>query len=574
MIRSAPRLLLALAPIASLALGPLAIAPAQSAFPAPHDLPDDRSTGAQSVDVAGCKDWLYTLASPEFAGRQTGHPGFAKAAEFVSAHFRELGLRPMGQNGSFYQRVPWSRTAVDAEATYFTLEKDGKEVLRIPADRLGGTASATVSAAGEVVLLVVTPPERPQNPRGGRRFSIPKIEGLADLDLEGKIVLAHIKPGGDRMSNALMRFALRRGLSGTQPAAVLFANTEQPTGLRDASSSRRSTNPAAAGRRRRPGETSFGGEDLDRILTFAGLHRDVLEGTELAPEIPKFTAKLEIAVKEADAPAMNVVAVLPGSDPEFADEYVVIGSHLDHVGMGGGLHPGADDDASGTTGVMAIAKMFATNPIKPRRSILFVCFAGEEDGLVGSRFFVRNPPIPLAAIVAELQMDMIGRDEEANRESKTPEERNEKAEDNRTSLHLVGTKQLAPALHELCLAKNSAAGFSIEYDQEGMFGRSDHANFARMGVPVAFFFTGLHRDYHETTDTPDKIHYEKLLRVATYVYDIAFDLARQDGRPEIDAKLWAKMRNKSAQQPAAPVMTEESKDAPTDEKSKGGARGK
>ena len=167
---------------------------------------------------------------------------------------------------------------------------------------------------------------------------------------------------------------------------------------------------------------------------------------------------------------------------------------------------------------------------------------------------MRNPPIPLEAIVAELQMDMIGRDEEANAESRTTAERNEKAEDNRDTLHLVGTRKLAPALHELCLAKNEQAGFVIEYDQEGMFGRSDHANFARMGVPVAFFFTGLHRDYHQTTDTPDKIHYEKLLRVASYVYDIAFDLAQADDRPLIDPELWAGMRGKGSEEPAAPRM--------------------
>jgi Zn-dependent M28 family amino/carboxypeptidase len=198
---------------------------------------------------------------------------------------------------------------------------------------------------------------------------------------------------------------------------------------------------------------------------------------------------------------------------------------------------------------MAVAQMFAKNDVRPARSVLFVCFAGEESGLIGSRYFADNCPIPLSSIVSELQMDMIGRDEEENAEGN----KGEKAEDNRNSLHLIGTEKLAPMLHEICLQKNETAGFDLEYDQEGMFSRSDHANFARMGVPIAFFFTGLHRDYHQPSDTPDKIHFEKLLRVATYVYDIGFDLAAAEGRPLVDEKLWKRYRGKGSQEPAAPI---------------------
>ena len=136
-------------------------------------------------------------------------------------------------------------------------------------------------------------------------------------------------------------------------------------------------------------------------------------------------------------------------------------------------------------------------------------------------------------------------------------DKGELAENNRNTVHLVGTKKLAPALHDLCLAANQTAGFEIEYDQEGMFGRSDHANFAQKGVPVAFFFTGLHRDYHQPSDTPEKIHYEKLLRIATWVYDIGFELATQPGRPEIEPELWNKFRgsgrNRAPEAPAAPL---------------------
>ncbi len=532
------------------------LAAQESPFTAPHALPEDRQTGGRSVTVEQCKEWLYTLASPEYEGRQTGHPGFEKAAEYVSAHFRDLGLVALSDDGSYYQHVPWSRSDVDEKKTYVSFVSGTDEILRIPADRLSGSVTAPLSASGEVVLLVLTPEAQPADEQGGRqrRFRMPKIDGLDELDLTDKVVVAYIRNTGDRGAQAMMSFALRRAMSGKDAAAVLYATADAPaTSLRGASSSRRTTNPAAAGRRRRPTTATFGGEDFERMLDADDLDLAQLDGSVLAPPMT-LKAEVEIHTKEAQAPAMNVFGVLPGSDPELRDEYVVIGSHLDHVGMRGGLHPGADDDASGTTGVMAVAQMFVKNEIKPRRSILFVCFAGEEDGLVGSRFFANNPPIPLESIAAELQMDMIGRDEEANRESRTPEERSEKAEDNRDSLHLIGTQKLAPALHALCLQKNESAGFAIEYDQEGMFGRSDHANFARKGVPIAFFFTGLHADYHETTDTPDKIHFEKLLRVASYVYDIAFDLAQSDTRPLIDPELWQNMRNRGSKDPAAPLM--------------------
>ncbi len=254
-------------------------------------------------------------------------------------------------------------------------------------------------------------------------------------------------------------------------------------------------------------------------------------------------------------PAWNVVGILPGSDPILKDEYVVIGSHLDHNGIRGGtIYPGADDDASGSAGVMALAKAFASNPIKPMRSILFVTFCGEENGLIGSGYFADNSPIPLSSIVGELQMDMIGRNEESRGRSGNP---GESADDNVNSLHLIGTEKLSMDLHQLCMSRNEDfAGFDLEFDEEDVFFRSDHANFAKYGVPIAFFFTGFHPDYHRPSDTADKINYPKLKRVVDYVYDIGFELAQSSSRPLIDPELWEanKSRLRSpVEKPAAPL---------------------
>ncbi|MBX3463361.1 MAG: M28 family peptidase [Planctomycetes bacterium] len=516
-------------------------------------LPDDRSAGAAAVTLAHCQEWLGTLASPEFEGRGTGQQGYRKAAEFVAAHFERLGLEARGDNGTYFQHVPWSEAKVVAERTFveFTAA-DGTQV-RVPAARLAGSVSASTSAAGDAVLLVLAVPA----PTGDGPAAAPPVAALDGVDLDGKVVLAYVRSEANARSAAMARFAVLQALQGKNTAAVLFVQRDEVReGLRGRRGAARRANPAAAGARRSPLDATFGGADLDALLRLSRQEPAVLDGATAVLALG-LQAKVEVAIDDTAAPAMNVFAVLPGSDPQLREEYVVVGSHLDHLGRRGDtIYPGADDDASGTTGVMAVAQMLARNPVPPRRSVLFVCFAGEESGLVGSAFFVENCPIPLASIVAELQMDMIGRDEEENVEGN----KGEKAEDNRNSLHLVGTQKLAPALHQLCLAANERARFDLEWDEERMFGRSDHANFAQRGVPVAFFFTGLHRDYHRPTDTADRIHYAKLLRVARFVYDIAFELASQPGRPEIEPGLWRAYRGRRGGEPAAPLRPE-AKDA-------------
>lgn len=552
-------------PLVSLLI-PLVLTGIATSARAQREMTQDRAAGAATITVEKCKEWLGTLASPEFEGRGTGQPGFQKAADYVAAHFKALGLEARGADGTYFQHVPWLGTKVKIEQTFLSFEGGG-ESLRIPAERLGGTATAALSATGDVVLLVVRAPEPQQSQQGqsegqrGRvRLELPKIEGLDALDVKGKFVVAFVQTTESTSGNVpATRFAVQQALQGKEPAALVFAyEAAQKGGLRGGRSGggRGAGNPALAGARRAPPDVAFGGKDLDALLKMAGKDATVLAGAAAATLVPlSVKATLELAVAEEKLPAMNVFGVLPGSDGKLKDEYVVIGSHLDHLGRRGDQYfPGADDDGSGTTGVMAVSQMFAKNPTRPARSILFVCFAGEEAGLIGSRFFADNCPIPLASIASELQMDMIGRREEEAMDGGRQVNIGETADQNLNSLHLVGTQKLAPALHALCLARNETAAFDIEYDQEDMFGRSDHANFARKGVPVAFFFTGLHRDYHQVTDTPDKIDFPKLLRVARYVYDIAFELGSPIQRPEIDPKLWARMQGKSSEKPAAPMM--------------------
>lgn len=516
----------------ALLLGALALTPIA---PRAQETQAPTAPGRAAVDVDDLRTWLHHLASDELGGRGTGEDGFRLAAEYVRDHFAKLGLEPRGDQGTFFQRLPWAEVSVDAGATSLAFRRDGKEIV-VPGARLGGSVSLGTENTGPVVLIT-------------------DLEAVGDADLAGRIALVALEddPAGRRRGGA--RFAAMRALQGKDLAALVFVQRDPVDGPPAGTSGARGRNRALRGASLMPSAVTFGGEDLRAVLALAGqaeaLDRPGVHDLGLE-------ATVTITVREEEAPAWNVVAVLPGGDPARRDEYVVIGSHLDHLGRRQGqLFPGADDDASGTTGVMAVASMLAARPERPARSVLFVCFCGEERGLLGSRYFVDNPPIPLESIVAELQMDMIGRDEEEARDGRRLVNRGETAEENRNTLHLVGTRQLAPALHELCVAKNESAGFELEWDQEDMFGRSDHANFARHGVPVAFFFTGLHRDYHQPTDTPDKIRYDKLLRVAGYVRDIAWELATAADRPRVDPELWQKMPRKERREPAAPLLGED-----------------
>ncbi|MEZ6037769.1 MAG: M20/M25/M40 family metallo-hydrolase [Planctomycetota bacterium] len=547
--RSLPR-------IAALAIAAVAGLTAQGNLTAQDNPTAQGKAPADGVDEAQCRQWLGTLAGPEFAGRGTGQEGYGKAAEYIAAHFRALGLEARGEDGSYFQQMPWTRTLAKAGSLKFTAA-DGSAAFTVPMDRLTGAASLSADADGDVVLLQVPMPEAP----GGARRNALEVPGLdaLELDLEGKVVVVVVQAEGRRAVFA--RLGVQRALQGKNPAAVLFATAEDVSGGlqgTEGAARRSGGNPAAAGAARQPLDLTFGGEDLRQLLQHGEAQLQEAATKPVATALP-LRCTLHVEVATEDAPAMNVFAVLPGSDPKLRDEYVVIGSHLDHLGERRGvIYPGADDDGSGTTGVMAVAQMFAKDPVKPRRSVLFVCFSGEERGLLGSRHFVDNCPIPLEAIAAELQMDMIGRDEEEAMDGGRRVNVGETAEQNRNSLHLVGTQRLAPALHQTCLDANDRARFDLEYDQESLFTRSDHANFAKRGVPVAFFFTGLHMDYHQPSDTPDKIHYAKLLRVARYVHDIANTLALQDARPEIAPELWKVFRDSDRrgsmpEQPAAPL---------------------
>ncbi len=505
------------------------------------DWPEDRRSGALTIDEERLRAWLTMLSSKPFAGRGTGTNGYRLAAEMMREHFKSLGLQPAGDEDdksgekSYWQTLPWISKELAKKQSHFHI-RQGKEqspsLSLNPGTQLRGNVHKDLLAKGQLclwqpgeewqmeesqvkdkVVLVYFPPKTPSI------LALRRTTGITSkLKKAGAVQVIHVHDG----------------------LCAMYPTLQGREGIRQSPGNR-----TAAARNRRPTVLTMKVSTMQKILVLGGMDpkQPMPQGiTELAG----LELDLQIKLHEVQKPAYNVCALLPGSDPVLRDEFVVIGCHLDHLGRAKGqIYPGADDDGSGCAGLMALAQAFAKNQQPPRRSILFLAFCAEEKGLLGSKYYVEHPTVPLEKVVAELQMDMIGRSEEG---------KNEKAEDNRNSLHLIGSQKLAPELHELCLRRNEAlAGFDLEWDEEKMLGRSDHFNFVRLGIPIAFFFTGLHKDYHKPSDTVEKIDFPKLRRVCGYVYDIAFELAQQDGRPLVERKLWQGLRGRRGGKPLAPT---------------------
>jgi hypothetical protein len=474
-----------LRPVRSLAiaLASLAVSLALAQYPGSEPAPEGLSVGFASIKSSECKEWLAYLAGKECAGRGSGQPGFQKAADFMAKHFKECGLKPMGDNGTYFQNVPFSRSRLNAEGSFFSV--DGKDAVLKAEGNFGiGGINADADIRGEVLFVKVASDEAT----------------LDDVALDGRIVVVSgRKPGRN----------LRRQLFLAGVPAILTVDTAKPASNWNVrSGSRRMSNLSTL-------QGTITVAAAQKLATLAGVDGAIADpATPSGVAIdarPGATVRLVAKAEVESIGVPNVVGLLEGTDPILKGEYVGIGAHLDHLGTdpNGVVYWGADDDGSGSTSLIAICHAFAKNPSKPKRSVLFMAFCGEEMGLIGSSYLVNHPVVPLDKMVCELQMDMVGRNEQSD---------TEKPEDNIDTTHLVGSKRISTELHELILSANKHVNFKFEYDEENVYTRSDHYMFAQKGIPIAFVFSGFHPDYHQPTDTPDKINYEKLANTAKLYY--------------------------------------------------------
>lgn len=484
---------------AFLALGLAALVTAQ--YPSAAKPPANLQKGYDAIKEADARTILGYLAGPECQGRGTGQPGFQKAAEYMAAQFKAAGLKPMGENGTYFQYGTFYRPAMSG-ASFTTA--DGKvlsdnQMALTPFGR-------DVDLTAKVVVV-----------RGGADDRLTDEQAKS---LDGAIVVAMIAPGSGR------RNPLRSQINLSDAKVVLNVTDRVTTQVPRVST--RNTAPSASAR--------VGGQISRDALGLLGSQTGAFlaqaQGGASVLVLPREAHLVaKGSIEEVKVP--NVVGLLEGSDPKLKNEYVGIGGHLDHLGVVNGVvYPGADDDGSGSTAVALVAKAFAANTVKPRRSILFMTFFGEEMGLLGSKFLVDHPPVPLDKMVAEFQMDMVGRDSDG--EQNGDSSRIDKREENVDTIRLVGSKRISTELDSTIQEMNKYVGFRFKYDAEDVYTRSDHYNFAAKGIPIAFLFDGFHPDYHQPTDTVDKINFNKVVSAAKLYYLSAMTVANRPLPPKKD----------------------------------------
>lgn len=587
----------------------------------PLTRPDEPSAERLRADVT-------YLASDQLDGRRTGTPGAEAAAKYIADEFKRLGLQPAALSGftfvvgqpqhdeekpGYYQSFPYI-AGVDlgqSNAMTFTPKAEiGTGVVPVPTLDLrvgedwmplawsansnvprspvvyvgyGITASelnhddyAGVDVQDKIALAFVGTPDG-DNPHGQfARYDDLRFKAAAARDHGARALLlitrsenfkddrrAHLQLEENAAGDAglpvvlISRQVARRAIEAAATPAVRFEALE---GALNAGEPASSTNQMSAP----PAQTAT-----------APAPSPIAPRKSFSTPLQNIAFSLTTDLKRRSAPAANVIGVLLGSDPQLRQEFIIIGAHYDHLGRGGqgslatragDIHHGADDNASGVAGLLELARIFTSTPTKSRRTLVFIAFSGEEEGLLGSAYYVAHPVVPLAQTAAMINMDMIGRLQNdkltvggvgtsiewkdllarlnqppvlnlsASTTTSAPEPCTDtgSASSTASAAGANSTNSILPAKGQAVAAANGAVlvkqRFALTLSEDG-YGPSDHSSFYARQVPVLFFWTGTHEDYHKPTDTADKLNYEGESRIVAFVRDVVRALDAADKRP-------------------------------------------
>jgi Peptidase family M28 len=476
---------------------------------------------------------LQFLASPELGGRYTLSPSFAIAARYLASHLEGYGFKGAGEHGEFLQTFQVISAKPDAAKSSLEITAGGKTNTYHFGDFYMANGTGNGEAQGEVVFV-------------GAGISSPsqKYDDYAGLDVKGKIVL--IAPGTPAAVDA-SRLAPNESAQGAARAHGAIGILQLPPqrllevmknkNFQERAASRETVRLAREAEGRLPALT-LGPDLAGPVLAAGGLDvKEVYETVgrkqKLLPRKLNISVKMAVSMQLARTATQNVAAVLEGTDPVLKNEYVVFSAHYDHLktGPSGEIYPGADDDGSGTTAVLTIAHAMSLE--RPKRSVLVMFHAGEELGLLGSEYNTDYAPVvPLEKMVADLNIDMIGRSKPAG----DKELEDEHLTDANT-VYLVGSNRISQELHQISEETNSQfQKMKLDYhyndpnNPEQIYFRSDHWNYAKHGVPIIFYFDGTHVDYHRPTDTVDKIDFAKMTRITRLVFETGWRIANLDHR--------------------------------------------
>jgi hypothetical protein len=510
--------------------------------------------GTDKIISADLETYVSFLASPSMSGRSNGEKELDITVNYLASQARLMGLKP-ANGDSYFQPYSLMKKSIDRERSEIKVFTSGKDSIgfREPVFQLLPTGASDFEIEGEVIFAGY-----------GIKADSYKYDDLSGINPEGKILLVmNRSPLSEDGSEYQFEGAAWSSMMGIQPKMtyLMFSKARAVLIVSDpksGSSSLEQQYPGIAGELASLKYLKGSKPmiiDMPAMPRILFVHRtiadELLKGTghtldnlqkeidsELKPNsflIPGKRVRITEASRTDEIILNNVAAWIEGSDPVLKKEIVVFSGHADHIGeTGGTVHPGADDNASGCAAILEIAQAFQSLEKKPLRSLLFLWVTGEEIGLFGSQSYVDNPLFPLENTVADLNMDMIGRVKGiADTTGDTPMT-------GKNGLFVITGNQ-SRELVDIAKEVDQNTPLDLDYSLSGrnhplqLFSRSDHYNFVKKDIPVLFFSTGLHTDYHKPEDTPDKLDYEKMELVTRTIYEIGYNVANRRNRIIVDS---------------------------------------
>jgi hypothetical protein len=524
-----------------------------------------------AITAADLRTRLFIFADDSMQGRLLATAGNVKGVEYIAGELKRMGLTPAGDNGTFFQKVDVVDRAFDA-GSKLTVGSTDFAPWTDYALRDQGSGARTLNGAQAIY-------------GGTWGDSASLIDPAATA---GKIVVLRINANGvtQNSGGGVNRAIVTRHFANAAGIAVASLEAMPPQMIQIFQEPNQLLKEGAD-----PELPSF-------LYVNARVADALVNGSITSAKVGQLGASVSSTPRFVETPtefpARNVVAMIPGSDPKLRNEYVAIGAHNDHIGWstrpvahdsiyvvnhlfrtGGAddrppqldaaqqaevnkliadirrqsngasarpdsIYNGADDDGSGSMSALEIAQYFASQKVKPKRSLLFVWHVGEEEGLYGSEWYTDHPTVPRDSIVAQLNMDMVGRGAAADNTGITKE--GVRYHGSPDYVQLVGSRRLSTQLGDLAESVNTGEKHPFKFDYamdanghpSNIYCRSDHYEYARYGIPIIFFTTGGHADYHQVTDEPQYIDYDRMARVAQYVADLATRVANLEHRPVVD----------------------------------------
>jgi len=507
------------------------------------------------ITAADLESYVTFLASPLLKGRENGEPGLEIAAQYIASQAKLLGLRPA--NGkSYFQPYTVNKKTIDKERTKVQIISPGKDTITIKESfyNLYPTEPADFAIEGEVVFAGY-----------GIRSEKYKYNDLDNINAEDRILLVMDRaPISADTKKSLFEepewsteksYQLKIGsLINLRPKAILIV-TDPKSGFRSFEESYPALVDYIRAKVTLAGEKEEKPNPLmalipkiilidralaDALLIGSGHTLEELQNTidaTLKPNsftIPGKKIKINEVTQSQENVLRNVAAYIEGSDPVLKNEVVVFSGHYDHIGASGNaINPGADDDASGCAALLSMAEAFQNLNKKPLRSVLFLWVSGEEIGLYGSESYVNAPLFPLGKTIADLNMDMIGRVKE------TADSTRDTPMSGPNSVFVITDSQ-SKDLREIADAVDKKSTLNFDYSLSGrdhplqLFARSDHFNFVTKDIPVLFFSTGIHTDYHTPGDVVEKLDFQKMELVTRTMFEIGLTIANRKARLIVD----------------------------------------